>query len=81
MAARMDKWSARFALHGARNRGELPDTWARFDSLNAAAHEVRRALFGIDKKPVGDDFVAQDFYPRFRRYILAGRRYSLPNLP
>jgi hypothetical protein len=81
MSARMNKWDARFAIHGARNRGELPDTWQRFDWLNAAAHEVRRALLGIDKRPIGDDFCARDFYPRLRRYILACRRYSLPRLP
>lgn len=77
MTARMNKWDARFALHGARNRGELPNTWARFEYLNAAANDVRRALWGID----GPNAYCGDRNNRLRRYILAAQRFDVPRLP
>lgn len=70
-------WSARAEVSRARNTGKLPNTWQRFDWLNAAAHEVRRALWGID----GPNAWCGDRNARLRRFILAGREFDLPRLP
>lgn len=80
MAARMNKWAARFAIHGAQNSGRLPDTAWGWADFNTALHEVRRRLLGIDG-PTSWGGSREETTARLRRYILSHRRYSNPGLP
>jgi len=73
----MNKWAARFALADARRSGRLPNVWARFEAMNTAAHEVRRALWGIDKATA----YCGDRNARLRRYIVFCRQFDCPKLP
>lgn len=77
MTERLKGWYARSAINFARNTGKLPNTHLRFEYLNTAAHEVRRALWGID----GPNAYCGDRNGRLRRYILAGRQFEAPRLP
>lgn len=68
---------ARMAVNYAINTGKLPNTWRRFQALHQAGHELRRALWGIDKKTA----YCGDRNARIARYILACREFELPRLP
>lgn len=68
---------ARMAVNRAINTGKLSTAWRRFEALNQAGHELRRALWGVDKKTAwGGDRDA-----RIGRYVAACREFDLPRLP
>jgi len=70
-------WLLRSEVNFARNTGKLSDAWQGWQALNDAAHELRRALLGIDKPTAW----CGDRNNRIRRYIMAHRRFSNPRLP
>ena len=72
---RLHGYAARVAVQGAKNAGRVYDG-RRFDALNTAAYEVRRALWGIDGPNAWCGRNA-----RLRRYIAAIRQYEPPRLP
>ena len=69
--------TARMAVNRAINTGLIPNTWRRFEALNQAGHELRRALLGVDKKTAW----CGERDARIGRYILACREFELPRLP
>lgn len=72
-----DNGTARMAVNRAINTRMVPNTWQRFEALNQAAHELRRALWGID----GKNAWCGERNVRISRYILACRAYDAPRLP
>lgn len=76
--ARSGRWNARSSVHYWRNTaGAVAQSWRRFDAINAASHELRRALLGIDPPTAW----CGDRNARIRRYIEAIRLQPAPRLP
>ena len=73
---RLHGYAARSAVNGARISGATSNSWQRFEALNTAAYEVRRALWGIDGPNAWCGRNA-----RLRRYIAAIKQYEPPRLP
>jgi hypothetical protein len=74
---RLRGWSARAAVSLWRNTaGEAAQSWQRFQMMNEATHELRRALLGIDPPTAWGGRNA-----RIRRFIAAVRALPKPRLP
>lgn len=78
LLARSGRWNARSSVYYWRNTaGDVAQSWRRFDAIDSATHELRRALLGIDPPSAW----CGERNARIRRFIAAIRSQPKPRLP